>query len=103
MRCRLHDRQDKEQQADIAQQLEAQCDWLEGQADSMGPYFMGSEFSLVDCALVPWFVRSYVLLHFRGLQLPPERCTKVCAQACSMNPVLVMSTSYRRPCAPAAP
>ena len=39
---------------------------------------MGQNFSLVDCAVVPWFVRAYVLQHFRGLQLPPERCTKVC-------------------------
>ena len=69
-------RQDKAQQAEVAQQLEAQCDWLEAQADSAGPFFMGANFSLVDCALVPWFVRSYVLQHFRGLQLPPERCTK---------------------------
>ncbi len=30
-----------------------------------------------DCALIPWFVRGYVLEHFRQLQLPPQRCTKV--------------------------
>ncbi len=77
-------RQDKAQQAEVAEQLGAQCDWLEAQADSAGPFFMGGHFSLVDCALVPWFVRAYVLQHFRGLQLPPERCTKVPNQAPAM-------------------
>ncbi|BDA45327.1 probable glutathione S-transferase omega-1 [Coccomyxa sp. Obi] len=39
--------QDKAQQAEVAQQLQAECDWLEDNADQAGPYFLGAEFSLV--------------------------------------------------------
>ncbi len=28
--------------------------------------------------MIPWFVRGYILKHFRQLELPPQRCTKVC-------------------------
>lgn len=40
-------RQDKAQQAEVAQQLEEEYDWLEDNADQAGPYFLGAEFSLV--------------------------------------------------------
>ena len=30
-----------------------------------------------DCAVVPWFVRGYIMEHFRGIQLPPSDCPKV--------------------------
>ncbi|EIE20099.1 glutathione S-transferase [Coccomyxa subellipsoidea C-169] len=70
-------RQDVGQQAEVAEQLQAECDWLEDNADQAGPFFMGTEFSLVDCAMIPWFVRGYILKHFRQLELPPQRCTKL--------------------------
>ena len=31
----------------MAQQLEAELDWLEDNADQAGPFFLGAEFSLV--------------------------------------------------------
>ena len=40
-------RQDVGQQAEVAEQLQAECDWLEDNADQAGPFFMGTEFSLV--------------------------------------------------------
>lgn len=43
--CRC--RQDKAQQAEVAEQLEKECDWLEENADAAGPFFMGTAFSLV--------------------------------------------------------
>ena len=30
-----------------------------------------------DCALVPWFVRGYIMEHFRSICLPPSDCPKV--------------------------
>lgn len=32
---------------------------------------------LQDCALIPWFVRGYIMEHFRQIQLPPSDCPKV--------------------------
>ncbi len=41
-------------------------------ADSAGPFPMGATFTLVDAAVLPFFIRSYVLKHFRGFELPAE-------------------------------
>ncbi len=35
-----------------------------------GPYWLGSEISLVDLTYYPWFEQLAVLEHFRGFQLP---------------------------------
>ena len=32
---------------------------------------------LQDCAVLPWFVRGYIMEHFRQLRLPPDDCPKV--------------------------
>ena len=49
--------------------------WLESEADRDGPYFLGKQFSAVDCTLLPWFIRLYVLKHYRGFEMPKEcRC-----------------------------
>ena len=40
-------RQDKQQQEEVAQELLAQCRWLEDNIDSNGPFLMGEQFSLV--------------------------------------------------------
>ncbi len=34
------------------------------------PYWLGTEFSLVDVTFYPWFEQLAVLEHFRGFQLP---------------------------------
>jgi len=39
--------------------------------DSDGPYFLGSELSLVDLVIAPWAVRLWVFDHYKeGLKLP---------------------------------
>ena len=42
------------------------------------PYWLGTEFSLVDVTFYPWFEQLAVLEHFRGFQLPSglERLNK---------------------------
>jgi glutathione S-transferase len=50
--------QDKQQQAECAEKLTAEVRWLEGQADEAGPFFLGSDFSLVDATMAPWFLRQ---------------------------------------------
>jgi glutathione S-transferase len=65
-------RQDKQQQAECAKKLRAEAAWLEGEAHLSGPFFMGSDFSLVDAALAPWFLRQHILEHYRGFSLPRD-------------------------------
>lgn len=36
------------------------------------PFFLGNKFSLVDAAIIPWFVRWCVLEHYKGLKIPKE-------------------------------
>ena len=39
--------------------------------DPIGPFFLGSELSLIDLIIVPWAVRLWVFDHFKGgLQMP---------------------------------
>lgn len=52
--------------------------WLEAEADAEGPYFLGKQFSAVDVALLPWFIRLYVLKHYRGFEMPKD-CKKLVA------------------------
>ena len=58
-------RQDKQGQEQSAAQLTSELLWLEGAFDSAGPYLAGSQFSLVDAAIIPWFLRMYVLKEYR--------------------------------------
>lgn len=69
-------RQDKQQQKQVASEIQDQLQWLEKHADADGPYFMGSEFGMVDIALVPWFIRMFILEHYRGFGLPSS-CRKL--------------------------
>ncbi|ORY12016.1 glutathione transferase omega-1 [Clohesyomyces aquaticus] len=34
--------------------------------DETGPYFLGSEFSLIDVIIAPWAIRFWVFDHFKG-------------------------------------
>lgn len=52
--------------------------WLEGQTHAEGPYFMGKQFSAVDCTLLPWFIRLYILKHYRDYEMPKE-CKRLVA------------------------
>jgi glutathione S-transferase len=41
--------------------------------DVSGPFFLGSDFTLVDVALAPWAVRLWVFDYFKGgLGIPEE-------------------------------
>ncbi|KAH9880118.1 hypothetical protein J1614_002144 [Plenodomus biglobosus] len=40
--------------------------------DPQGPYFLGSEFSLVDITIAPWATRLWVFDHFKGGSGIPE-------------------------------
>ncbi|DBB03428.1 hypothetical protein WJX82_004221 [Trebouxia sp. C0006] len=71
-------RQDKGQQQEVAKEIQDQLHWLEQHVDSKGPYFMGQEFSMVDVALLPWFIRIFILEHYRGFGLP-KNCQKLAA------------------------
>ena len=71
-------RQDKEQQKEVAKEIQDQLLWLEDHIDTQGPYFMGKDFSMVDIALLPWFIRLFILEHYRGFGLP-EACSKLAA------------------------
>ena len=46
--------------------------WLEGCINKEGPYFLGKQFTAVDCAILPWFIRLYVLKHYRNFELPKD-------------------------------
>ena len=69
-------RQDKEGQQQAAQTLDTELQWLEGHFDSLGPYFLGTEFSLVDISLLPFFLRLDVLQQYRGYSLPSVRAAR---------------------------
>ena len=58
-------RQDKASQEQCAAALTAELLWLESMIDPAGPYFAGEAFSLVDCAILPHFLRMYILKHYR--------------------------------------
>ena len=60
-------RQDKASQDECAATLTAELLWLESMIDPAGPYFAGEAFSLVDCALLPHFLRMYILKHYRSV------------------------------------
>ena len=69
-------RQDKEGQQQAAQTLDTELRWLEAHFDSLGPYFLGTEFSLVDISLLPFFLRLGVLQQYRGYSLPSVRAAQ---------------------------
>ena len=45
---------------------------LEQHIDPSGPFFRGKQMTLVDCALLPWFLRMYVLELYREFSLPED-------------------------------
>ena len=67
-------RQDKQAQQQSAAQLTSELLWLEGAFDSAGPYLAGEQFSLVDAAIIPWFLRMFVLKKYRCMSCVPSSC-----------------------------
>lgn len=58
-------RQSSEDRAAAAAVLDAELAWLVKQLDPQGPLAMGDQLTLVDCAVVPFMIRLYVLEHYR--------------------------------------
>lgn len=69
-------RQGRPEREAVAQEMVRELQWLEGEVHPEGPYFLGKEFSAVDCAILPWFIRLFVLKHYRGFELPKD-CKKL--------------------------
>ncbi|WIA20134.1 hypothetical protein OEZ85_005984 [Tetradesmus obliquus] len=67
-----------EDAAPAAEDLSAALAWLEGQASSSGPFILGAEFSLVDAALAPFYIRLQ-LLEKLGLYTVPDGLPKLSA------------------------
>jgi glutathione S-transferase len=71
----LHSR-DYQLQTEVLKDLTEQLLFIEHEGLSKisdsGPYWLGTEFSLVDLTFYPWFEQLAVLEHFRGFQLPPS-------------------------------
>eukprot|EP00878_Enallax_costatus_P016290 GHUV01017087.1.p1 GENE.GHUV01017087.1~~GHUV01017087.1.p1 ORF type:complete len:240 (+),score=82.52 GHUV01017087.1:537-1256(+) len=69
--------------------LAAALKWAEGEASSEGPYFMGRDFTLVDAAIIPFFIRLR-LLDRMGLFTMPEDLPKLQAweAACLAHPAV---------------
>jgi hypothetical protein len=57
--------QDKAVQAAAAAALDAELQWLVDNIDPAGPFALGPDLGLVDCAVVPFLLRLYVLEHYR--------------------------------------
>lgn len=58
-------RQDKEVQTAAAAALDAELQCLVDNMHPEGPFAMGTELGLVDCAVVPFLLRLFVLEHYR--------------------------------------
>jgi glutathione S-transferase len=65
-----------ESQADWRSELTRHLQYMEQQGlqalSDAGPYWLGSQFSLVDIALYPWFERWAALAHYRDLPFPAD-------------------------------
>lgn len=41
--------------------------------ESEGPFFLGTEFSLIDIVIAPWALRLWIFDHFKGGLGVPEK------------------------------
>jgi len=57
--------QDKAVQAAAAASLDVELQWLVDVLHPVGPFALGPELSLVDCAVAPFLIRLSVLQHYR--------------------------------------
>jgi glutathione S-transferase len=60
--------QDASGQAAAAAVLESELAWLLQHMDAAGPFALSDRLSLVDCAVVPFLLRLYILEHYRGFE-----------------------------------
>ena len=71
-------RKGDDQRKECSEILASELLWLESEATQDGPYFSGKQFTAVDIALLPWFIRLYILKHYRGFEMPKD-CKKLVA------------------------
>ena len=96
-------RQDKEGRQKAAADLTAGWAALAERMDPAGPYFCGEQFSIFECATLPWFQRiESVLGHYRGYSLPREAMggaaferLKLWYAACLANPAFAKTICNR--------
>lgn len=66
--------QDPNEQAEGAKELTEHLLFIETEGlkklSDRGPYWFGSDLSLVDLTYYPWFERWSALVHYRGFELP---------------------------------
>jgi glutathione S-transferase len=76
--------QDAAGQAAASAVLESELGWLLQHMDAAGPFALSGQLSLVDCAVVPFLLRLYILEHYRGFQ--GNLTFIICQQTCSSVP-----------------
>ncbi|WIA20862.1 hypothetical protein OEZ85_005211 [Tetradesmus obliquus] len=60
--------QDAAGQAAAAAVLESELSWMMQHMDAAGPFALSGQLSLVDCAVVPFLLRLYIIEHYREFQ-----------------------------------
>ncbi len=78
--------QDRERRAALAAEITRQLEFIEDEGLAKlgsGPYFLGSELTLVDLDYYPHFERFAVLSAYRGIEIP-ARCERLAAWFAAM-------------------
>lgn len=55
----------KEEAAETSAILVKEVEFLQNNISPTGPYLMGAELTLVDAAVIPFFIRLCVIKHYR--------------------------------------
>jgi glutathione S-transferase len=63
-------RSDPEDRNDAIDMLDRELEWLVDASEENGPWFLGDDFTLADCAVVPFLLRLPVLNHYREYTAP---------------------------------
>jgi hypothetical protein len=64
--------QDQSVQAAAAAVLDAELQWLVDSMHSQGPFALGQQLGLVDCAIAPFLTRLFILEHYRWASTPKK-------------------------------
>jgi glutathione S-transferase len=57
--------QDQSVQAAAAVVMDTELEWLVDSMHPQGPFALGQQLGLVDCAIAPFLIRLFVLQHYR--------------------------------------
>lgn len=89
------------QQAEGVKELSKYLQFVEQEGlqklSAEGPYWLGTEISLVDLTYYPWFEQVAVLEHFRGFQFPKglDRLKKWCEAVANRESVRAIAKSQK--------